>query len=145
MSHDNIKKFPIPCLLDPATGCWVWMLSLGTNGYGQMKRNGQLKTAHYWYYKYHKGDIKEGLEIDHTCKNKLCVNPDHLEAVTHIENNRRANAILSPADVSEIRSRYKGRCNKWHHGVKQKDLAREFGVSVKAINGVITRSNWKDI
>ncbi len=66
--------------------CWIWQLFVKPNGYGQIGRNGYAHRASYEVFV---GAIPEGLEIDHTCGNKRCVNPEHLEAVTHGENNKR--------------------------------------------------------
>jgi len=54
--------------------------------------NGKNWRAHRFSFTLHLGEIPDGLELDHLCKNKLCVKPDHLEAVTHAENVRRGNA-----------------------------------------------------
>ena len=58
-------------------GCWEWLGSTST-GYGCFRRG----YAHRYSYELHKGAIPDGLQIDHLCRNRLCVNPDHLEAVT---------------------------------------------------------------
>lgn len=76
-------------------GCWLW--NAGTNQrYGTVwfRRNGQRRgfVAHVVAYELLRGPVPAGLELDHTCRNTLCVNPDHLEPVTHLENVRRGTA-----------------------------------------------------
>lgn len=67
-------------------GCWPWQGFTDFNSYGRFSRYG---LAHRFAYEFLVGPIPKGLEIDHLCRNKSCVNPDHLEAVTHRENIRR--------------------------------------------------------
>ncbi len=69
------------------SGCWEWRGGLATNGYGRFNLgNGKSVPAHRITYNLLKGDIPEGLEPDHLCRNRKCVNPDHIEAVTRREN-----------------------------------------------------------
>lgn len=71
-------------------GCWFWTAYKDKLGYGRFLRaTGKNMLAHRWSYLNLKGIIKEGLELDHLCRNPSCVNPDHLEAVSHQENMRR--------------------------------------------------------
>ena len=91
------KEPPITRLLDKTvfnteTGCWEWTASRTNGGYGAVRMPGLANVAHRALYILLVGGVPEGLHLDHLCRNKLCVNPDHLEPVTQQENNRRAGA-----------------------------------------------------
>lgn len=72
-------------------GCWVFEGNRNTGGYGLVSghRGVHPGPAHRIMYEHFSGPVPEGLELDHLCRNPSCVNPDHLEAVTHQENVRR--------------------------------------------------------
>ena len=69
--------------------CWLWRGSVNNCGYGQVNLKG-VKPAHRAVYELLVGPIPKGLQLDHLCHVRLCVNPDHLEPVTKSENMRRA-------------------------------------------------------
>lgn len=71
--------------------CWEWTGGHTGSGYSafSIKRYTQM-PAHQYAYESLLGSIPEGLELDHLCRNRGCVNPDHLELVTHDENMKRA-------------------------------------------------------
>lgn len=71
------------------SGCWEWQGGRLPQGYGQFSWRGVGKSAHLWSWLVSVGPIPEGLELDHLCRNRGCINPDHLEPVTHAENVRR--------------------------------------------------------
>ena len=72
--------------------CWVWHAAVGDDGYGVFRMKGKLYKAHRASYVLFKGPVPAGLHIDHLCRNRQCVNPEHLEAVTQTVNNQRAAA-----------------------------------------------------
>ncbi len=84
------KRFTSKYKIDKKTGCWDWVASRSKKGYGQFSASGKMRSPHRLSYECHVGPIPEGLQIDHLCRNKACCNPDHLEAVTGLENVRRA-------------------------------------------------------
>ena len=70
-------------------GCWLWTAALHTQGYGAFNVGGQNLGAHRLAYIDQRGQVPDGLELDHLCRVRSCVNPWHLEAVTSEENWRR--------------------------------------------------------
>lgn len=70
-------------------GCHVWTAYVRPSGYGMFGIGRRVHYAHRVAYELFVGPIPEGLQIDHLCRNRRCVNPMHLEPVTHRENGRR--------------------------------------------------------
>lgn len=63
--------------------CWIWIRCKNSGGYGSFSWRGRTRSAHVVSYDVLVGDISEGFERDHLCRDHACVNPGHLEAVTH--------------------------------------------------------------
>lgn len=70
-------------------GCWIWTGALDKHGYGEFSENRRRRRAHRVVYELVRGEIPPGLVMDHLCRVKSCVNPEHLDPVTHTENVRR--------------------------------------------------------
>ena len=87
------KLGPIPPGRPDLGPCWLWTASLDGRGYGQFTLDSgpppTLVRAHRFAYEQTVGPIPEGLELDHLCRVRRCVNPAHLEPVTRRENMRR--------------------------------------------------------
>lgn len=75
-------------------GCWQW--TGGTaRGYGRFCANYKMHNAHRWSYEFSVGPIPAGLQLDHLCRNTMCVNPAHLEPVTPQENTLRGHTLAA--------------------------------------------------
>ena len=73
----KVKKTP---------GCWEWTAATTSNGYGQFSVDGRYRRAHRVAWEMTNGPIPEGMELDHRCANKRCVNPAHLRVTTRSQN-----------------------------------------------------------
>lgn len=71
---------------EPNTGCWLWYGANSGDGYGRIRWNGKATGVHRVMYEIHRGAIPEGMEIDHLCRVRCCINPFHLEPVSKKEN-----------------------------------------------------------
>jgi hypothetical protein len=81
--------------VDDTETCWFWTATINNRGYGTFGLNGRMALAHRVAYELWIGPIPDGLEIDHLCGVRHCVNPAHLEAVTHRENLRRGTGFAA--------------------------------------------------
>jgi hypothetical protein len=95
-----------------SNGCWVWSSALATNGYAPMGFKGRDIWAHRAAYELWVGPIPKGLELDHLCRNRACINPSHLQPVTRHENWRRGES--PPA-----RNARKTHCSRGHEYTPQ--------------------------
>lgn len=87
--------------------CWDWQACRDPRGYGRIRMDGVPALAHRVAYELLVGKVPAGLELDHLCRNPACVNPAHLEPVTHQENSRRS-------DSPSGRNSRKTHCPKGH-------------------------------
>lgn len=123
----------ITAVVNPSTGCWIWQRGKSSTGYGMVNHGGRVVGAHRMYYELLVGPIPNGLEIDHLCRVRACVNPDHMEPVTRAENVRRGTSSpLTWEKVREIR-RSVG---------PAKSLAAKYGVHVATIYAVWGDASW---
>ena len=79
----QIEEERFLAMVDKTDSCWNWLGTTTAHGYGQIGANGKVYPAYRVAYELFIGPIPETLAVDHLCRNRACVNPDHLEAVKH--------------------------------------------------------------
>lgn len=104
--------------------CWPWKNVPRSDGYGTYGTN-PARAAHRVAYELAKGPIPDGLVIDHLCRNRICVNPDHLEPVT-----QRTNVLRSPLTMPYV-NRAKTHCPEGHPYSPENTYLRRRGGGVK--------------
>lgn len=110
MSHRSCS--PLARYAVDENGCWIWQGHINRQGYGLLwvgsrTTTRRLMRAHRVVYEMVRGPVARGLELDHLCRVRACVNPDHLEPVTHAENLRRGEGIGA-------QNRRKTHCKRGH-------------------------------
>jgi hypothetical protein len=115
------------------TPCWVWQRHINEGGYGMMRdelNGGKLRSAHKTYYERANGPVPNGLEIDHLCRVRCCVNPDHLEAVLHLVNmDRGISCTITTEQITDTK-------RLLAKGVLQIPTAKTIGISQSAVSDI---------
>lgn len=86
--------------VDRTDGCWLWTGLQDRHGYGRFYSGERMMGAHHFSWVAERGPVPDGLELDHLCRTPRCVNPDHLEPVTHAENVRRGRAGARKREIA---------------------------------------------
>ena len=83
------KRFERKIMVDEIRGCWLWTAAVHPKGYGLVRFEGRTHPAHRVVYMLVRGRIERGLQLDHLCRTRHCVNPWHCEQVTAAINTSR--------------------------------------------------------
>lgn len=122
------------------TNCWDWLRSIHPHGYGAKRHKAKTMPAHRFFYKNLVKEIPRGLELDHLCRNRCCVNPAHLEPVTTVENIRRGvGPRINMGIARDIRFLRK------EFGMRTTDIAYKFGIQKQLVRRVINNNFWKEV
>jgi hypothetical protein len=126
------------CYVVESNGCWRWIKALTGSGYGHFSIGSVYYQAHRLTYILLRGPIPDGMEPDHLCRNRWCVNPWDLELVTHTVNMRRGiHTVLNPEKVIAI---HEARAT----GLSLRALGRAFGVNHSTISRVLKGQRWPE-
>ncbi len=107
----DVQRFAAKCSdVDPETGCIEWLAHRNANGYGRFWWQRRTVLAHRFYFVIsYQRDIKPGMVLDHTCRNRRCVAPWHLKEVTH-----RENLLADGSEHWSKRNAEKTHCERGH-------------------------------
>lgn len=121
------------------TPCWVWQLGQNKWGYAKIKRGGITMSGHKYFYEIHKGRVPDGLILDHLCRVRHCVNPDHLEPVTYTTNTRRGTGTkLTEEQVRSIPDLYMA-------GNSLAAIGRILNVNGSWVGMILKGRMWSDV
>lgn len=119
--------------------CWEWSLSKNADGYAQVYRRGGGWLVHKRLYELLRKNVDDGMELDHLCRNRGCVNPYHLEEVPHRENVMRGNGHRKVSEDDVVRM-FKLR----RQGIGCTELARTFGLTANHVSRILTGKSWSE-
>ena len=120
------KHLPVFYRIDKRTNCWNYQGVPTNGGYGRHR---------YFFIKHTGKIIPKGMTLDHLCKNKICMNPEHLEVVSLAENKQRASIKFNNDKIKEVRDLYKS-------GINQYLLAKKYKVNQSTVSRIVNELRW---
>ena len=115
------ERFEPKFIPEPNSGCWLWTALRDRDGYGlfRIRAHDREQRAHRVSFAHHRGAIRDGMQLDHRCRTRCCVNPWHLEPVTPRENSLRSAVSLAAVNAA------KTHCKRGHEFTPEN--TRRFG------------------
>lgn len=133
---------------EPNSGCWIWEGTVNSKGYAYTAYRGKTYRAHRLFFELQKGKIEKGLTLDHRCRVRCCVNPEHLSVVTQTENRRLGvRAQVSDEIVDFIRQqkiwRGIGAPPRLFEGKTILGLSKELNIPRTTISRILNGQKWR--
>lgn len=129
--------------VDATTQCWIWLKGIRPDGYGQamtrINKKAKLKRAHVLVWEWAYGPVPKGLYLDHLCRTRSCVNPNHLRVVTFVENVRCGlSATINPVIARQIKQ-------LGSTGLSHPVIAQKLQLSKRIVRDVLIGRTWKEL
>ena len=138
--HNGARSGPLYLKEDRGykTLCWIWQRTKNRDGYGMIHRIGISCQAHVAFYEERYGPVPEGMQLDHLCRQRPCINPEHLEAVTFAVNIARGASCWITREMIEMTRALLA------EGKRQVDIASIVGISQAAVSDIkLGKKNWR--
>lgn len=146
---ENPQQYILSRVKKTDSGCWEWQQSK-YSGYGRLVKEKKSWPAHVYSYTAFVGPIPKGLQINHKCHNRCCVNPEHLYAGTQKQNvkdmddsGRRNQAKGSRGGNSKITEQVAQEIYR-HDGIARLAAAK-FGISISLVYAIKKKQIWQHI
>lgn len=121
----RVPRSGVDYVVDGGSGCWVWRRKVTAKGYGIVEvGGGRAEHAHRWVWRHVRGELGSA-DLHHVCRNRLCVNPAHLEVISGVEHRRRFRERGCEVPSRVVTARVDGDMAGWIEAyARERDISR---------------------
>lgn len=140
-----VRRFWSKVAAGDGRSCWTWTAALNDSGYGVFNLSGRMVRAHRIAYEFSYGPIPDGMQVDHVCRNRQCVNPAHLRIATNKQNGENRSGAHRDSRSGVLGVHWDERHQRWVAQVchNRKRWAKKFTSMEEAVEAVrAKRLEW---